>query len=79
MTYESQRAAAVPPDLTAALAGEPRATAAFERLGRSARYAVILPLLKARTPETRAKILARTVARLADQAQTVPRGDVRGP
>ncbi|WP_233583681.1 hypothetical protein [Micromonospora sp. CV4] len=40
---------------------------------------MILPLLNARTPETRAKILARTVARLADQARTVPRGDVRGP
>ncbi|MGW3603699.1 YdeI/OmpD-associated family protein [Micromonospora sp. NPDC005161] len=65
--YEPQRTAAVPPDLTAALAGEPRATAAFERLGRSARYAVILPLLKARTPETRAKVLAQAIARLTAQ------------
>ncbi|PWR08681.1 OmdA domain containing protein [Micromonospora acroterricola] len=65
--YESQRAAAVPPDLTAALAGDPRATVAFERLGRSARYAVILPLLKARTPETRARMVAQAVARLASQ------------
>ena len=63
--YESQRTAAVPPDLAAALAGNARANAAFERLGRSDRYAVILPLLKARTPERRAKILARAVARLA--------------
>ncbi|MET8308243.1 YdeI/OmpD-associated family protein [Micromonospora sp. NPDC005173] len=65
--YESQRTAEVPPDLTAALTGDPRASAAFERLGRSARYAVILPLLKARTPETRAKLLAQTVARLVAQ------------
>lgn len=65
--YESQRNATVPPDLTAALAGNARANAAFERLGRSDRYAVILPLLKARTPQTRARILARAVARLADQ------------
>lgn len=65
--YESQRTATVPPDLATALAGDPRASAAFERLGRSDRYAVILPLLKARTPETRARILARTVARLAAQ------------
>jgi uncharacterized protein YdeI (YjbR/CyaY-like superfamily) len=65
--YEPQRAAAVPPDLAAALAGNARANAAFERLGRSDRYAVILPLLKARTPETRARILARAVARLAAQ------------
>jgi uncharacterized protein YdeI (YjbR/CyaY-like superfamily) len=65
--YESQRNAALPPDLVAALAGNARANAAFERLGRSDRYAVILPLLKARTPETRARILARAVARLAAQ------------
>lgn len=65
--YESQRNAAIPPDLAAALAGNARATAAFEGLGRSDRYAVILPLLKARTPETRARILARAVARLAAQ------------
>jgi uncharacterized protein YdeI (YjbR/CyaY-like superfamily) len=63
--YESQRTAEVPPDLAAALAGDARATAAFERLGRSDRYAVILPLLKARTPETRARILAKAIARLA--------------
>ena len=65
--YESQRTAAVPPDLAAALSGNARANAAFERLGRSDRYAVILPLLKARTPKTRARILARAVARLTAQ------------
>ena len=65
--YESQRNAEVPPDLAAALAANARATAAFERLGRSDRYAVILPLLKARTAETRATLLARAVARLARQ------------
>ena len=48
------------------------AQAAFERLGRSERYAVILPLLKARTPETRAKTLARAVARLAAQCELDP-------
>ncbi len=62
--YESQRLAEVPPDLAAALAGSPDAAAAFERLGRSDRYAVILPLLKARTPETRARLLARAIERL---------------
>ena len=65
--YESQRTATVPPDLAAALAGNARADAAFARLGRSDRYAVLLPLLKARTPQTRARILARAVARLAAQ------------
>lgn len=65
--YESQRNAEVPPDLAAALAANARATAAFERLGRSDRYQVILPLLKARTAEMRATLLARAVARLAGQ------------
>jgi uncharacterized protein YdeI (YjbR/CyaY-like superfamily) len=65
--YESQRTAAVPPDLAVALAGDARANAAFERLGRSDRYAVILPVLKARTPQARAKALARAIARLAAQ------------
>lgn len=65
--YESQRTAAIPPDLAAALASDARAHAAFERLGRSGQYAVILPLLKARTAQTRARILARAVARLAAQ------------
>jgi uncharacterized protein YdeI (YjbR/CyaY-like superfamily) len=63
--YESQRAAAAPPDPVAALAANPDASVAFERLGRSDRYAVILPLLKARTPQARAKILVREIARLA--------------
>jgi uncharacterized protein YdeI (YjbR/CyaY-like superfamily) len=64
--YESRRAAAVPADLAAAVAGDARANAAFERLGKSGRYSVILPLLKAGSPQTRARILARAVARLAD-------------
>ncbi len=63
--YERQSTAEAPPDLVAALAADPRASAVFEALGRSERYAVILPLLKARTPEARAKTLARAVQRLA--------------
>jgi uncharacterized protein YdeI (YjbR/CyaY-like superfamily) len=63
--YESQRTAEVPPDLVAALEVDAGAHAAFERLGRSDRYALILPLLKARTPEARARALARAAARLA--------------
>jgi uncharacterized protein YdeI (YjbR/CyaY-like superfamily) len=62
--YESQRTAEVPPDLAAALAGDPAAAAAFEKLGRSDRYTVILQLLKARGPEARARLLARAVERL---------------
>jgi uncharacterized protein YdeI (YjbR/CyaY-like superfamily) len=63
--YESQRTAEVPPDLAAALSANASANYAFERLGRSDRYGVILPLLKARTPQTRARILAQSIEALA--------------
>lgn len=63
--YESRRTATVPPDLAAALAGNTRATAAFERLNRSDRYAAILPVLKAHTPDARARALARAIAQLS--------------
>jgi len=66
--YESQRTAAVPDDLTAALAADDRARAAFEALGRSERYALFLPLLKARTPEARARAVRRAVDSLAPPA-----------
>jgi uncharacterized protein YdeI (YjbR/CyaY-like superfamily) len=75
--YESQRKAEVPPDLAAALAADDHANAAFERLGRSDRYAVILPLLKARTSETRATALARVVNKLA--AEDSPSGSRQQP
>lgn len=62
--YESQATAEPPHDLIAALDASPVAKAAFEALGRTERYAIILQLLKARTPESRAKILTREVDRL---------------
>lgn len=64
MAYESQRSAEVPPDLAAALEGSPQAAAAFERLGRTERYSVILQLLKARTPQRRQELVERAVAAL---------------
>ena len=63
--YAPQSTASVPPDLATALTGNARASAAFERLGRSERYAVILPLLKARTPQAREKLLTRAINRLS--------------
>ena len=66
--YASQRTAAVPDDLTAALAADDRARAAFEALGRSERYAVFLPLLKARTPGARARALRRALDSLVPPA-----------
>jgi uncharacterized protein YdeI (YjbR/CyaY-like superfamily) len=62
--YASQREAAVPEDLAAALDRNPRAKAAFERLGRTDRYLVMLPLLRARTPQSRAARLAAALAGL---------------
>ncbi|NUP04016.1 MAG: OmdA domain containing protein, partial [Nonomuraea sp.] len=62
--YESQRLTEPPADLLAALDAVPGARARFDALGRTRRYALILPLLKARTPEDRATLLTRTVATL---------------
>lgn len=62
--YEPQRTAGVPAELTAALAANPPARAAFEALGRSEQYLLMLPLLKAYTARGRAGALARIVARL---------------
>lgn len=62
--YEPQRTAELPPDLAAALAADPAAGGAFARLGRSDRYALILPLLKAATPQARARSVARAIAAL---------------
>ena len=59
--YERQSTAAVPADLAAAIAADPVAAATFETLGKSERYAVFLPILKATTPAARAKAVARAV------------------
>ncbi|MFF8378095.1 YdeI family protein [Streptomyces sp. NPDC015661] len=63
--YPSQKDATVPDDLAVALAAEPGAAEAFEALGRTDRYLVILSLWQARTPKTRAARLERAVAALA--------------
>jgi uncharacterized protein YdeI (YjbR/CyaY-like superfamily) len=51
--YASQRHATVPSDLAVALAANPRAAQAFDALGRTGRYAVILKLVTARTAAAR--------------------------
>ncbi|WP_433262315.1 YdeI/OmpD-associated family protein [Actinosynnema sp. CS-041913] len=63
--YQSQRTATVPPDLAAALARDTGARARFERLDRTRRYALLLRLMKAKTPATRAVALRRVVESLA--------------
>jgi uncharacterized protein YdeI (YjbR/CyaY-like superfamily) len=62
--YESQRNITVPPDLAAALAQNERARTAFERLGKTAQYTTILPVLKAATPAMRKARLQQAIARL---------------
>ncbi|MFK0041943.1 YdeI family protein [Paenarthrobacter sp. NPDC090517] len=64
--YVSQANAEVPEDLETALSGNPAAKEAFGDLGKTERYLIILQVLKARSPESRAKILARAVEKLAE-------------
>ncbi|MCF1599983.1 YdeI/OmpD-associated family protein [Streptomyces muensis] len=63
--YESQSKARVPDELAAALAENPEAKAAFERLGRTDRYQVMLGLLRARTPRSRDAQVAAILRELA--------------
>ncbi|WP_327318074.1 YdeI/OmpD-associated family protein [Streptomyces sp. NBC_01235] len=62
--YASQKDAAVPGELVAALDGNPRAKAVFDALGRTDQYLVMLDLLRARTPQSRTARLAAAIARL---------------
>ena len=62
--YASQRTATVPDDLAAALDSDPAAKRAFDALSRTDRYAILLELMKARTPAARAKRLAGALDRL---------------
>lgn len=63
--YVAQRDATVPSDLEAALAANPAAAVAFDALGKTDRYQVILSLETAPTDTARARQLERAVARLA--------------
>lgn len=62
--YESQKGAAVPEELVAALQDDHRARAAFEALGRTDRYLTMLGVLRARTPESQAVQVAAAVVKL---------------
>lgn len=62
--YPRQADSEPPPDLMTALAADPEAAAAFAALGRTARFAVVLPLLKATTPQRRELLVHRAVERL---------------
>ncbi|MCK8436069.1 OmdA domain containing protein [Streptomyces sp. D2-8] len=62
--YASQKEAEVPDDLAAALQRSPRAAAAFEALGRTDRYLLMLGVLRARTAGSRAAQVAAAVGKL---------------
>jgi uncharacterized protein YdeI (YjbR/CyaY-like superfamily) len=64
--YERQSTAEVPPDLAVALAGDDAARAKYDALGRSERYLLALPILKAVGREARARQVARALAQLSD-------------
>ncbi|MFE9019383.1 YdeI family protein [Streptomyces sp. NPDC007808] len=62
--YESQSRAEVPDELAAALKRDPGAAAAFDALGRTERYQVMLGLLRARTPRGRERQIAAILREL---------------
>jgi hypothetical protein len=55
------REVAIPPDLAAALAADPVAQRAFDKLAYSHKQRHVLPIDDAKTPETRAKRIAKVV------------------
>ena len=62
--YESQRNATVPADLVGALTASPKAAPAFEALGKTERYAVILKLVTRRTAAARTAQLRKAMTDL---------------
>ena len=60
------RVVEAPPDFAAALAAEPRAQAAFDKLPYSHKRQHVLPIEAAKAPETRARRIAAAVAMLRD-------------
>lgn len=65
VAYDSARTSTVPPDLQAALDGQPRATAFFSTLDAANRYAVLWQVQTARRAETRSRRIETLVAMLA--------------
>lgn len=61
---EAPRTIEVPPDLAAALAADPAARAAFDALSYSKQRWYVEPLAEAKTPETRARRIAKVITML---------------
>jgi uncharacterized protein YdeI (YjbR/CyaY-like superfamily) len=69
----------VPDDLAAALAADPAASATFDRLTSTNRFAILYRLQDARRPETRARRLEQYVAMLARGEALHPQKGLRTP
>ena len=67
--YASQRNAAVPPDLTAALSASPQAANAFGALSKTQKYAVILKLVTSGTATARAARLRTAMSALEQRGR----------
>jgi uncharacterized protein YdeI (YjbR/CyaY-like superfamily) len=70
--YDSQRSAAVPGDLQAALDANPAAQAFFETLNSTNRYAILFRIQTAKKPETRARRIEQFIAMLARNEKLYP-------
>lgn len=77
--YAGAATAEVPGDLAAALRADPAASAAFDRLTSTNRYAIIYRLQEAKRPETRARRLDKYVAMLARGEALHPQKGFRTP
>ncbi len=64
--YDSARTSTVPPDLAAALAGDPAAQEFFTQLSGQNRYAILFRLQTAKKAETRARRLAQFLVMLQE-------------
>ena len=63
--YPAQADWALPPEFAAALDAEPALRAAFDALGRTDRYQLVIPHLRARTEVGRRGAIERAIARLS--------------
>lgn len=71
--YEGQGSIRVPPDLASALAANPAASATFEKLDATNRYAVLYRVTTAKRAETRRRRIQQFVAMLARGETVHPR------
>jgi uncharacterized protein YdeI (YjbR/CyaY-like superfamily) len=62
--YESQKHAAVPPDVVAALEDNQQAKDFYDSLNKTDQYRLYLPVLQARTPKARAARVEKMIAAL---------------